>query len=391
MSQQSTPPTLILFVDAFSFDYLAERPFMPGFWQAELPLETLIGYSSSIVPALWSGLMPDQMNAWNEFFFRPRAPYRLPRLLDLAPHAYARAFLRRLLFRYATRVGWYRQSLPGIPSSVEHLFSHGDVRYWEFPPVPVGEAGLDARFRAANIPYRFWFNSYNFRADEALANLARAAGEAQVYIYGTADIDGAGHVYGPHPHSFSKRFDEIERFIGGACQVLGRHGPPSVVVVSDHGMTEVTKRVDLVDALKPWKLGEDYLMFLDSTMARFWDVGTVSLPQIEERLATMGIGRFLNQYDRDRQGLNFADNRYGDEIFLADPGVLFTPSFIEVPYLPGTVRVKGMHGYAPEERSTRGVFLYRGEYPLEQAPTRVTDIADLIAQMHNLLRPVLMP
>ena len=70
-------PSLIFFVDAFGFDYLAQRVFLPGFWDAELPLETLLGYSSSIVPALWSGQRPQEMNAWNEFFYRPRA-----RLID---------------------------------------------------------------------------------------------------------------------------------------------------------------------------------------------------------------------------------------------------------------------------------------------------------------------
>lgn len=385
MEEDMRQPTLIVFVDALAFDYLEKRPFLPGFWNAELPLETLIGYSSSIVPSIWSGLYPDQMNSWNEFFYGPRLPYRLPRLLDLAPHPYLRGFLRRVLFRYGPRLGWYSESLPGIPASVEHLFSRKEVRYWQLPPVPLGEAGLNTRLDRAGIPYHFWFNSHGFKAANALTDLESAMTNSEVLIYGTATIDGDGHIFGPNPQRFDADLAEIEKFILGGTKLLSQHGEPNVVVISDHGMTEVTERINLIEVLKPWELGRDYVVFLDSTMARFWDVGLIPLDQIVTRLEQTDLGRFLTHSDQMRYGLNFNDNRYGDVILLLNPGYLFSPSFMEMPYVPFvSTEVQGMHGYAPDESSTRGVFLYHGSSPLSGKPSSVVDVISALEELLEL-------
>ena len=150
-------------------------------------------------------------------------------------------------------------------------------------------------------------------------------------------------------------------------------------------MTEVTRRFDLLDWLKPWRLWREYLAFLDSTMARFWDVGTVPLSRVLERLEEAGVGRLLGENDLARHGLNFTDNRYGDAVFLVEPGCLLSPSFMEMPFVPfASTEIKGMHGYTPEEPSTRGLFLYRGPTPLPYEPTRVTDVAGVIEQLLGL-------
>ncbi len=383
-------PALIVFVDAFAFDYLAERPFLPGFWQAELALESLIGYSSGIVPALWSGLYPDQTNAWNEFFYQPRSPSRLLGLLDLPPHAHLRNALRLVLWRFGGRLVATRDYLPGIPPSIAHLFGRNRIQYRKFPPVPVGDAGLDARLRRAGIPYRFWYPSGAMRADRALADLEPALTDTDVFIYCTASIDKAGHGYGPNPRLFDAELTEIERFITGAKEMLSPIGPPIIIVVSDHGMTAVSKRFDLMEWLKPWELGGEYVAFLDSTMARFWDVGTVPLSQVVERLTGAGVGRFLTSDDRTRYGINFADNRFGDEIFLIHPGYLISPSFMEAPPVPFVRdKLKAMHGYWPEESSTRAVFLYHGPVPLPVVPRRVTDIVAVLDHLLKLDAPVM--
>jgi len=391
MEKLVQPSTLILFVDALGYDFLARRPFLPGFWQVEAPLETLIGYSSSIVPAIWSGLYPDEMSSWNEFYYEPRKPYFLPRLLDLAPHRYLRNLLRRVLFRYGPRFGWYRESLPNVPTSVEYLFSRKEVCYWKLPPVPLGAAGLDARLRDAGIPFRFWFTAHGFKAADALADLRAEVDQAQVFIYGTATIDGDGHLFGPSPSLFNGNLTELEEFITGARDLLSRNGEPNIIVISDHGMTAVTRQYDMAELLKPWRLGSDYVTFLDSTMARFWDVGNVPLEQIVGRLEQLAIGRFLTAADRRRFGLEFADNRYGDAIFLLDPGYIFSPSFMESPYLPFiTPPIKGMHGYDPDHPSTAGVFLYHGSTCLPDLPTSVVDVMRVFEELLELTPAVVL-
>ena len=50
-------------------------------------------------------------------------------------------------------------------------------------------------------------------------------------------------------------------------------------------------------------------------------------------------------------GCLFDDRSYGDAVFVANPGVMFVPSFM------GGTKIAAMHGYDPGDRFSRGCFL----------------------------------
>jgi len=74
-------------------------------------------------------------------------------------------------------------------------------------------------------------------------------------------------------------------------------------------------------------------------------------------LALEGKGRRLDAPQLRAFGCYFPDGSYGDDIFLADPGVLIVPSFM------GARRIAAMHGYHPEDRFSRGVFMTDAPMP----------------------------
>ena len=116
-------------------------------------------------------------------------------------------------------------------------------------------------------------------------------------------------------------------------------------------MVDVLRTVDLmarVDAL-PWKRGRDYLAFYDSTMARFWWRTPAARDAIRAALATETAGSWLRPETLAREGADFADHRYGEDIFLLAPGVLLVPSFM------GKSAVAAMHGYDPAHPDMAGV------------------------------------
>jgi hypothetical protein len=117
-------------------------------------------------------------------------------------------------------------------------------------------------------------------------------------------------------------------------------------------MTPVERDVDLWGALERAgkRLGRDYLAFFDSTMARLWCDDDV-LEEAERHLGETGTGRRLSRQDLERYGCAFPDDRYGRHVLLADPGVMIVPSFM------GSERIAAMHGYDPNDRYSRGVFL----------------------------------
>jgi hypothetical protein len=124
----------------------------------------------------------------------------------------------------------------------------------------------------------------------------------------------------------------------------------ATVVLSDHGMTDVTATVDVWGALEGAGLraGRDYLAFFDSTMARFWGDGG-ALAAAAGRLA--GHGRRLADEELAALGCLFPDRAYGEAVFLADPGVLIVPSFM------GARPIAAMHGYHPDDAFSLGCFM----------------------------------
>jgi predicted AlkP superfamily pyrophosphatase or phosphodiesterase len=170
-----------------------------------------------------------------------------------------------------------------------------------------------------------------------------------------ADLDRIGHRYGPESveiRTTLKRIDKgIERIVKVANE---RIEEVNLVIMGDHGMMEVSKHLDIWNKLKrlPVKLEKDYLVFLDSTMARFWFFSDRAGTVIVEMLDDLDSGQIIRQVQRDKYHLNYSHNKFGDVIFLVNPNVLIFPNFYQ-----NKKSVKGMHGYAPETPEQQSALL----------------------------------
>jgi hypothetical protein len=121
--------------------------------------------------------------------------------------------------------------------------------------------------------------------------------------------------------------------------------------------------------------------FLDSTMVRFWDIGRIPLEQIAARLRDSWPGRLLSREDLRAEGLDFSHTRFGEQVYLLNPGWILRPSFMEVP-LPGNRGlVRGMHGYHPLEAASDALFLYHGDQAPVHDPRKLTDVAAAITAL----------
>jgi hypothetical protein len=125
------------------------------------------------------------------------------------------------------------------------------------------------------------------------------------------------------------------------------------MVFGDHGMADATGVVDLLTPLArlPLKMKRDFLYFVDSTMARFWFFRDGVREQVADLLARIRGGQVLEDDELERLGVLYPDRRYGELIYLADPGVLFVPSFM------GKKPIAAMHGYHPDHEDGDTLFL----------------------------------
>jgi predicted AlkP superfamily pyrophosphatase or phosphodiesterase len=152
----------------------------------------------------------------------------------------------------------------------------------------------------------------------------------------------------------------------------------SLTLFSDHGMTPVIDRFDLVGAIEELGFGmpKDYLAVYDSTMARFWFFNPETRRKISERLAELHCGRILSEVELRELGVFFPDQRYGEIVFLLHPGWLISRSdFNGKGWNP-----IGMHGYHPDDAFSDGVFLSS-----EKPPTQIRSVADIYQCLRQAL------
>jgi hypothetical protein len=373
---------LIFLIDALGYDYLQEVSFLEGFGAKFVPTTSLLGYSSTIIPAIWSGRYPEETGVWTEFYYLPRKPYRMMKIFGRIPNKHMKILMKRALLRFAQRRGRWVETLPGIPESVEHMFSRNPIQYWKFPPIELDNS-FDELLKKRDIPYHFEFHKFEIDEGGILTNLEKLSESKSVFIYYFGTIDALGHIEGPEPLKFKDKLEVLERVIVNAYSTLSRHNDVDLIVFSDHGMTEVKGQCDLLSKLRPYRMGTDYLLFLDSTLARFWFFDAKAREGIIDILNSMECGHVLGEEEIGRYKLRFKDNRYGELIFVSEPGIEFYPNFMKPLTFPLIDHeTKGMHGYIPEEPSTRGVFMYHGSKKLElKEKMSVTDILDVLKRI----------
>jgi hypothetical protein len=137
-------------------------------------------------------------------------------------------------------------------------------------------------------------------------------------------------------------------------------------------MVDVDAGVDVMGRLAalPWRRGRDYLAFFDSTLARFWWRDPAARAGVREALAAESAGRWLAPEELVREGADFADHRYGEDVFLLRPGALLVPSFM------GRSPLAAMHGYDPSHPDMAG--LLASNRPLPPGVTHLAHLRDFL-------------
>ncbi len=379
---------ILYFADGFAWQYTGQRDFMPGFWDQRRPLRTLLGYSSTVMPAIVSGHLPRETGIWTEYFFDPRDPSALQRFASRPRTALLRPLIdlwRLVWFRITRKLGYSAEHRLRLPLEISHLFSRHAIRYDEFPPIALPVPTLADLFSERGLRYEFRYIKGGLREEELLSHVRERIDDVDVFFFYDPALDGGGHAVGASAEALRGPIDEIERFLERAWKIAEAHsGEAEMMLFSDHGMTDVDATFDLFARLEGFRLGHDYLVFMDSTFARFW------FPSEERRAAVLAAldgvpGHLLTEQDRRRYGIDFADpSIYGEEVLVADEGVVFHPNY----FVPGVLKQRryperAMHGYLPEAPSTDGVFFYRGSGLSGELPDPfpVTDIYGAVAEL----------
>jgi hypothetical protein len=369
---------LFVLIDALGWRFVEGRDFLCDVLPHRQPLRTVLGYSSGAIPTLLTGRTPAQHGHWNLFYYDPEgSPFawlrpfcRLPRVL------LENRVTRRALTEWGRRFGLgplfdcsvSPRLLPWL-NWVEKrsIYERGGIS---------GAPSIFDELAASGAETHVY--SYHRGTDAELLRAARrdlADGATGFYFVYLSEVDALLHLHCDDSPLVNARLGWYGDQLRDLFAVARKRDPEaSLSIFSDHGMTPVRHRSDLVARVQAlgFAMPDDYLAVYDSTMARFWFFTQRARHETTELLLSQPGGRVVGDAELAALGVLFADRRYGELIFLLDPGWLMAGSGFN----GGGWRPSGMHGYHPDDPGSDGVFLS------DRAPaTAVRTLADLHGRM----------
>ena len=332
--------TVVILIDALGYE-LAESFSAVGL-ERRVRLRSTLGFSQAALTTILTGCDPQDHGLWMMYSFASRSsPFSWLKYLP------GRISSKKLWLRKAIR--WKLDRLDGVRSYYSlyevprPVFPNLDLPSKErmFGPGGAGEKkNIFDHFIHTGARWRVW----DYRVDEKLAfeeleSELKASTEGFYMLY-TADLDSMMHRHGIRSEQVERKLilyrERIERIIGIVPEAR-------IMVLGDHGMCDVKRELDLiaiVDSLGPGTRA-GFIPFYDSTMARFRVLSERAGRELEGLLSGVDGGRLLDRGSLERLGVFFQDGRFGDVIFLTDPGTIIVPSFMS------SEPIAAMHGYDP--------------------------------------------
>ncbi len=300
----------------------------------------------------------------------------VPLLLLFGEHFASRAHgrLRRYVNNYFRSKG-ARMTSHMIPfpfleyfSLTEDLVDHRRPGVFPRPSIldQLTDAGRSYNYQSftavnGNFPY----HSDEERLNAVVQACSKKADDLHLIYVSVPDT--YGHECGPLSDGLWEKLSEMDRRLERWTQEIAEVSESNrFIFVGDHGMLSVTGQVNaeksILSAMKKQGLRakRDFVYFLDSTMMRFWAISErarrIACEAVRQDEELQKKGLFLDEELARNWHVPWEDRRYGDLIWLANPGILVFPDFFH-----RTESYLGMHGYDPTLPESQGVCIHWGD------------------------------
>ena len=352
---------IIICLDSFKYEYLEKTEFLRKFAEKNQygKLQPIFGYTG-ITISLLTGKTPEEHGIFTSMkfsensnlkkygilstfdntsfeksartainlhfnlmnFLKKKKLYKIPPCLPLNKIKY---------FDFSQKENFYDKNAFKFPSLFDYIRKKGiDFSYNEWP--------IHATSRKRKID--LFMNNDKNKVKKLLKRIKKYP-ITWVHLW---DLDTITHKYGPDSKEVERKIKEIDE----TCKkIITTNKDANFLFWSDHGMVPITEIINLKKEVDL----KNCLYFLDSTLARFWFNSEEKKAKVIEQLKKLP-GKILTKKDMKELDVNFENKKYGDLIFLANPGVLIFPNFWNK-YAPE----KSMHGYIPSIGEQQGFYI----------------------------------
>lgn len=383
-------------LDACRLDYINRNstPFLHDLSKKGYcgPVKPTFGFEPDA--AYLAGLYPDEADGGAQFWHAPElSPFdftrAIPEFFNRLPDLPQKVIRKLIVHMARSKSNAPNLSTVRIPF---HLLAKFDLpmKHDLDHPDFCGSLSVFDLLRKNNIPYLF-HAAPRFRVtmDAALTRARNHLLPPTAFaFFHIGNLDGTGHRYGPDSKEIRHELACLDQKISSLHAIAkSRFDHVNLVIMGDHGMTKVTHHIDLETRLRDLDIsnGKECLYILDSTMARFWFSNETVRQKIKSNLSGIDGGKVLSRTDRNLYHLNWPHNRFGDLIFLTDPGTLIFPNHFQQ-HAP----VKGMHGYAPEHEHQQALLLINSPgitFLQDQTPVDMRQIFPTLCTLLKIDRP----
>jgi len=369
---------LFVFIDACGWEIIKDRPFARDLVPNRKRLESVFGYSSACVPSILSGRWPEMHRNWCYFVYDPKnSPFRPLRALRWLPRAVTS---RRRFRRWLSRFVQVRLNFRGYFDLYNIPFKHISLFDFTEKKNPLSPGGMNHGpnvfdfLEIRGIPYHV---SVPTRSEKENLTAILTDIRAERIDFGLIywpELDGLLHRVGNESPDIQPKLHQYEQWIQQIKDTACKHYEEvRLYVFSDHGMANCDELLDLkvqIEGLNA-RMGRDYAVVFDSTMARFWFFNEVAHDEIVACLEQVPQGRILADEELKKLRAFFPDRYFGELIFLVNEGVLIVPSHM------GERPIRAMHGYHPAAKHSYAALLTNQE----EIPTDVIAIPDVFKLM----------
>ncbi len=380
-----------LFVDALGWEIVQKYDFLKDELPFRYSVKMQFGYSSTAIPTILSGEYPNKHNHFSFFYYDPiNSPFKIFRFLKyffgmgLRPSCIlnrgrVRRYVSKLFAKLMGYTGYFQ--LYQVPYDKLCYFN-----YCEKEDI-FASKGLSPLRNLRDVleesDLRFLISDWRKPESYNLDELEQALLDNKIdfaFVY-TAQLDSFLHDSILDENAVSSRLRFYEDRLKSLFTLLKKRGIlTKFTVISDHGMTPLKSTVDLMKIVSELELefAKDYVAIYDSTMARFWYLVPKAKRIIQSRLSKSDCkGSFITEEEKEFYGINFENNKFGEDIFLMETGIQIAPSDL------GQKPLNGMHGFTPEDKDSYACLL--STQTPSFAPVEVKDYFHLMKNDIDLL------
>ncbi len=344
-------PQCIVLIDALGWRLAEAYGFLAGRLPYRRAVRSILGFSSGAIPTLLTGMTPAQHGRWNLLYRDPQhSPFRrlrgLRHLPDWSVNHRAGRKLMQWLGRQVFAAG------PGFDCAVSPRLLAWFA--WAEPRHLYALDGMPQAaffFRRLQDAGRSW-RVYSYAAGQDAALLTQLEKDlrerrAEIYFLYLCKLD---HLLHEHLGKNEPVIAAALEFYAQRLDRLAGMGA-KLTVISDHGMAPVQGTVNTA-LPRGWRMPDDLLAVADATMFRCWYSHREARREMEAAMREWPHGRLLAPAVLEAEGLGFCDSRYGESLWLADPGWMIAETGFHRHWQPA-----GMHGYHPDDADSDAVWL----------------------------------